>query len=72
MQHSLASVNLDEEAWDEVMNFRKCLIKMFRAQKKSCIFLETVLDLKKQHHTFIECIPVPAKDAEQAPIFFKV
>jgi len=71
MQHTLATVDVEEDIWNEIMTFRKCLVKMFRSMKKDCLFLETVLDLKKQHHTFVECIPIPISDAQQAPIYFK-
>ncbi len=44
---------------------------MFGAEKREVIFLETVMELSKQRHIFIECIPIPRADAEQAPIYFK-
>jgi diadenosine tetraphosphate (Ap4A) HIT family hydrolase len=71
IQHTPASVNVDEEVWDEMQNFRKCLIKMFYAQGREFVFMETVMNLKKQYHTYIECIPLPKGMDLDPQIYFK-
>lgn len=45
---------------------------MFAAQRQDVIFMEIVTDLRRQTHTFIECIPVPLAIGDQAPMYFKV
>jgi hypothetical protein len=35
------------------------------------LFMETVIDLKAQKHTVIECIPIPLEVATDAPAYFK-
>jgi hypothetical protein len=36
------------------------------------IFMETVLQLKKKKHTFIECYGIDEQRAAQAPAYFRV
>ncbi|GMI69904.1 hypothetical protein like AT1G56290 [Hibiscus trionum] len=72
MQHELATRTIDNNAWDEIRNFKKCLIMMFAKQDKEMVFLETVMGLAQQRrHCMIECIPVPREIARQAPVYFK-
>jgi len=44
---------------------------MFAAQNKGVLFFEQVLYLKRNIHTVIECIPIPAECYETAPAFIK-
>ncbi|KAK8510899.1 hypothetical protein V6N13_091294 [Hibiscus sabdariffa] len=72
MQHELATRTIDNNVWDEIRNFKKCLIMMFAKQDKELVFLETVMGLtQQQRHCMIECIPVPRRIAKQAPVYFK-
>lgn len=72
LQHESASRSVDDNVWEELRNFKKCLIKMFQEQKKEVLFIETVTNLaKQQRHCLIECIPLPSDAAEEAPIYFK-
>ncbi|KAH9764547.1 hypothetical protein KPL70_001575 [Citrus sinensis] len=70
--HELATRTVDSHVWDEIRNFKKCLIMMFAKQEKELVFLETVMGLGQQRrHCLIECIPLPQKIAKQAPVYFK-
>lgn len=40
--HIDSSRNCDEQAWEEIRNFKKCLVLMFAKQGKECCFIETV------------------------------
>ncbi|KAI3929799.1 hypothetical protein MKX01_025967 [Papaver californicum] len=60
MQHEAATRNIDNNVWDEIRNFKKCLIMMFAKQDKDVVFLETVMDIAKQRR---HCL--------QAPLYFK-
>ncbi|XVF20479.1 hypothetical protein REPUB_Repub12eG0003800 [Reevesia pubescens] len=72
MQHEAATRTIDNNVWDEIRNFKKCLIMMFAKQDKEVVFLETVMGLAQQrHHCLIECIPLPREIAKQAPVYFK-
>lgn len=68
----IASVRMaDEGAQLEVAQFKKYLQRMFADAGKEPIFIETAMRLKKQRHTFVECIPLPRELAEEAPLFFR-
>ncbi|XP_057998910.1 uncharacterized protein LOC131177828 [Hevea brasiliensis] len=72
MQHESATRSVDNYVWEEIRNFKKCLIMMFAKQGKDLVFLETVMGLAQQRrHCLIECIPLPQKIAKQAPLYFK-
>ena len=50
----------------------KCLMRMFAEEDKGVGFYETVLSIKAQKHTYIECVPLPWDQFEQIPGYFKV
>jgi hypothetical protein len=47
-------------------------MRMNAEEDKGTVFFETVLSLKKQRHTCIECIPVPWEQFDLLPGYFKV
>ncbi|KAF7297774.1 Complexed with Cdc5 protein cwf19 [Mycena kentingensis (nom. inval.)] len=71
VQHHLNMLEADDDVWDEVRNFMKCLMRMFADEDKGVIFYETVISLKGQKHTFIECVPLPWEQFEDIPQYFK-
>ncbi|KAA1473876.1 hypothetical protein DENSPDRAFT_931257 [Dentipellis sp. KUC8613] len=71
IQHHLTMLECDDDVWDEVRNFMKGLMKMFAEQEKGVVFYETVLTLKWQKHSVIECVPVPWEQFDLLPGYFK-
>ncbi|XP_073148161.1 uncharacterized protein [Henckelia pumila] len=72
LQHESSTRTVDDNVWDEIRNFKKCLIMMFSKQERDVVFLETVLGLAYQkRHCFVECVPLPREIAKQAPVYFK-
>ncbi|KAL4251855.1 Cwf19-like protein [Abortiporus biennis] len=71
IQHHLTMLEGDDDVWDEVKNFMKCLMRMFAEQDKGVVFYETVISLKWQNHTVIECVPLPWDKFEEIPGYFK-
>ncbi|CAM6087896.1 unnamed protein product [Calypogeia fissa] len=72
MQHDGGTRNVDENVWQEVRNFKKCLVQMFGDQGKGVLFLETSMKVSRQRrHCLIECIPVPSDVEKDAPLYFK-
>ncbi|PLW38665.1 hypothetical protein PCANC_16040 [Puccinia coronata f. sp. avenae] len=52
MQHCLSSLKLDDDVWDEIKNYMKCLMKMFAEKhNKGVVFYKTMLSFKYQQHT---------------------
>jgi hypothetical protein len=50
----------------------KSLMQMYSEEDKGVIFYETVLSLKWQKHSVIECVPVPWEQFDVLPGYFKV
>ncbi|TFK40716.1 CwfJ C-terminus 1-domain-containing protein-like protein [Crucibulum laeve] len=71
IQHHLSMLEGDDDVWDEVKNFMKCLMRMFAEEDKGVVFYETVISLKWQNHTCIECVPLPWEQFELIPGYFK-
>jgi diadenosine tetraphosphate (Ap4A) HIT family hydrolase len=71
MNHVLTTLECEDDIWDEIRNFMKCLIQMFAAEERAVVFMETVLNLRKQRHTVIECIPLSYDDYDDSPAYFK-
>ena len=72
-QHVPSTVSVDDDVWEEIRNFKKCLIMMFAEKEKDVVFLETVVDLPQQRrHCLVECIPVPRETDEPLNYFKKV
>ncbi|KAI6121010.1 CwfJ C-terminus 2-domain-containing protein-like protein [Pisolithus croceorrhizus] len=70
--HCLISMlEADDDVWDEVRNFMKSIMKMFAEEDKGVVFYETVINLKWQKHTFIECVPLPWEQYDYIPQYFK-
>ena len=72
MQHVSSTLELDDDVWDEIRNFKKCLIRMFEKINRGVLFMEQVMHLKRKVHTVIECIPVPFSVYQDATGYFKV
>jgi hypothetical protein len=72
IQHQLSVLECEDDVWVEIRNFMKCLLMMFHAQERGCLFMETVMDLAQHRHTVIECIPLSEALTQDAPAYFKV
>lgn len=72
-EHIPSARAADENTWEEMRNFKKCVLQMFSDRGKHCIFIETVLDVDPltRSHAIVECIPVSESVAAKAPMYFK-
>ncbi|XP_031382429.1 CWF19-like protein 2 [Punica granatum] len=71
-QHESSTRTVDDNVWNEIRNFKKCLIMMYAKQEREAVFLETVMGLAQQRrHCLVECVPLPKDAAKQAPLYFK-
>jgi len=71
IQHHLSMLEADDDVWDEIKNFMKCLIRMAADNGNGYIFYETVINLKWQKHTVIDCVPVPMEHFDELPAYFR-
>uniref|UniRef100_A0A2N9JAU7 Cwf19-like C-terminal domain-containing protein n=1 Tax=Fagus sylvatica TaxID=28930 RepID=A0A2N9JAU7_FAGSY len=66
-----ATRTVEDTVWEEIRNFKKCLIMMFAKQERDVVFLETVMGLAQQRrHCLIECIPLPQDIAKEGSFVF--
>ncbi len=70
-QHCTTTLELEDDAWDEIRNFMKCLIRMFEAKNLGVVFMEQVVKIKHEKHTFIECISLPKSIYQDSRAYFK-
>ncbi|KAJ1810035.1 Pre-mRNA-splicing factor cwf19 [Coemansia sp. RSA 2523] len=68
-----SSLKCDDDTWDEIGNFMKCLLRMFAARGQGVVFMETVISTRpsKAGHCSIECIPMPMNKAQDVPGYFR-
>lgn len=71
VRHSIACTSLDEDVFEEMKVFKENLVKMWKAEEKDVIFFESVLNLRKQYHTVVHCVPLTRDEGEFAPMIFK-
>ncbi|WVR03641.1 hypothetical protein IAU60_000636 [Kwoniella sp. DSM 27419] len=71
LQHHLSMLEMEDDDWDEVRNFMKCLMRMHAQTNHGVIFFETVLSFKHQKHTYIEAVPVPFESFQDLPAYFR-
>ncbi|KAH6576764.1 hypothetical protein BASA62_001215 [Batrachochytrium salamandrivorans] len=71
VQHTLTTLELEDDTWDEIRNFQKSLLQMTASTNQGVIFMEQVINFNWHKHTVIECIPVPLTLFEDASGYFK-
>ncbi|KOB79022.1 CWF19-like protein 2-like protein [Operophtera brumata] len=71
MQHSMCVTALDEDVWEEVMNYRKALTQFYNSQNQDVVFFETATKLHRFPHMVINCVPLPRDVGDVAAIYFK-
>eukprot|EP00126_Sphaerothecum_destruens_P005103 Sdes_comp18563_c0_seq2m8662 len=71
IQHLSSCVVMDENVYEEIRNFKKCLVKMFHARNQTCVFFENMGSNSRNGHTFVICVPIPAGVGDYAPLHFK-
>lgn len=49
----------------------KCLMRMHAKDNKGVLFYETNVSFRQQKHTFIEAVPVPFEQFQDAPAYFR-
>ncbi|ODN75216.1 hypothetical protein L202_06413 [Cryptococcus amylolentus CBS 6039] len=71
LQHHLSMLEMEDDDWEEVRNFMKCLMRMHADNNQGVIFFETITTFKQQKHSYIEALPVPARHFGNLPAYFR-
>jgi hypothetical protein len=71
IQHHSNLMECDEDEWEEIRNFMKCMIRMYHDQGREVIFYENAAAPQRKKHAAMEAVPLPYSLGETAPAFFR-
>lgn len=71
IQHRTNLLECDDDEWEEIRNFMKCLTRMYHDQGRDVIFYENAAAPHRKLHAALQAIPLPYSLGETAPAFFK-
>lgn len=71
IQHHINLLECDDDEWEEIRNFMKCLTRMYHDQGRDVIFYENAAAPQRKLHAAMQVVPLPYSLGETAPAFFK-
>ena len=71
IEHYYSITEVEEEVYDEIRNFMKCLVVDFDSKDFELIFFENAFNFKAMPHCFVEVVAIPRKIAARSEVYFK-
>lgn len=71
IQHRTNLLECDDDEWDEIRNFMKCLTRMYHDQGRDVVFYENAAAPHRKMHAAMQVSPLPYSLGETAPAFFR-
>ncbi|KAI1090956.1 cell cycle control protein cwf19 [Rostrohypoxylon terebratum] len=71
IQHRTNLLECDDDEWEEIRNFMKCLTRMYHEQGREVIFYENAATPHRHMHAAMQAVPIPYDQGDTAPAFFK-
>lgn len=71
IQHRTNLVECDDDEWEELRNFMKCLTRMYHDQGRDVIFYENAAHPGRKPHAAMMAVPIPFALGETSPAFFR-
>lgn len=71
IQHKGNLLECDDDEWEEIRNFMKCLTRMYHDQGRDVVFYENAAAPHRKMHAAMQAVPLPYSLGEIAPAFFK-
>jgi hypothetical protein len=71
LEHHTNLLECDDDEWEEIRNFMKCLIRMYHDQGRDVIFYENAATPRRRQHAAMVVVPLPYSLGETAPAFFR-
>lgn len=71
IQHRKNLLECDDDEWEEIRNFMKCLTRMYHDQGRDVVFYENAAQPHRHRHAAMEAVPLPLELGEMAPAFFR-
>ncbi|KAI1504488.1 CwfJ C-terminus 1-domain-containing protein-like protein [Biscogniauxia marginata] len=71
IQHRTNLLECDDDEWEEIRNFMKCLTRMYHEQGREVVFYENAAAPHRHMHAAMQAVPIPYDLGDTAPAFFK-
>ena len=71
IEHRTNLLECDDDEWEEIRNFMKCLTRMYHDQGRDVVFYENAAAPHRKMHAAMQAVPLPYSLGETAPAFFK-
>jgi len=71
IQHRTNLLECDDDEWEEIRNFMKCLTRMYHDQGRDVVFYENAANPGRKLHAAMNAVPIPFELGETAPAFFR-
>ncbi|KAH8598825.1 CwfJ C-terminus 1-domain-containing protein-like protein [Bisporella sp. PMI_857] len=71
IQHRTNLLECDDDEWEEIRNFMKCLTRMYHDQGRDVVFYENAAAPHRHLHAAMNVVPLPYALGETAPAFFR-
>ncbi|KAH9904024.1 cell cycle control protein cwf19 [Xylariomycetidae sp. FL2044] len=71
IQHRTNLLECDDDEWEEMRNFMKCLTRMYHDQGREVVFYENAAAPQRHMHAAMQAVPIPYDLGDTAPAFFK-
>ncbi|KAI1102725.1 cell cycle control protein cwf19 [Jackrogersella minutella] len=71
IQHRTNLLECDDDEWEEIRNFMKCLTRMYHEQGREVVFYENAAAPHRHMHAAMQAVPIPYDQGDTAPAFFK-
>ena len=71
IQHRTNLLECDDDEWEEIRNFMKCLTRMYHDQGRDVVFYENAAAPHRKMHAAMQVVPLPYSLGETAPAFFR-
>ncbi|KAI0160882.1 cell cycle control protein cwf19 [Hypoxylon sp. FL1284] len=71
IQHRKNLLECDDDEWEEIRNFMKCLTRMYHEQGREVVFYENAAAPHRHMHAAMQAVPIPYDLGDTAPAFFK-
>ncbi|KAK3989326.1 CwfJ C-terminus 1-domain-containing protein-like protein [Cladorrhinum sp. PSN332] len=71
LSHRMNLLECDDDEWEEIRNFMKCLTKLYHEQGRDVLFYENAAAPQRRLHAAMVAVPIPYELGDTAPAFFR-
>ncbi|RKF57183.1 Pre-mRNA-splicing factor cwf19 [Erysiphe neolycopersici] len=71
IEHRTNLLECDDDEWEEIRNFMKCLTRMYYDQGRDVMFYENATSPQRRRHAAMQVVPLPYSLGKMARAFFR-